>query len=40
MKKLIGVVILGLLLSGNVMAANLKPLVQYGKEIENQLQKI
>ena len=32
MKKILGIVVLGLLLSGNVMSANLKPLVQYVEE--------
>tara|TARA_B110000879_G_C10827080_1_gene376379 strand:- start:97 stop:543 length:447 start_codon:yes stop_codon:yes gene_type:complete len=32
MKKLLGIVVLSLLLSGNVMSANLKPLVQYVEE--------
>jgi len=32
MKKLLGIVVLGLLLSGNAMSANLKPLDQYLNE--------
>ena len=32
MKKILGIVVLGLMLSGNLMAANLKPLDQYVEE--------
>ena len=32
MKKVLGIIILGLLLSGNAMSANLKPLTQYAEE--------
>ena len=37
MKKVLGIIILGLLLSGNAMSANLKPLTQYAEENKNSM---